>query len=78
MKKQTIEETAEEIRKQLMHGETGIIPNFNDGFIEGVKYQSERMFSKEYKWKLTEMLYKLYEREISLVDALKWLEQYKK
>ena len=49
-KQETLGEAAERIRKKLIYAPIGIIPNFNDGFEEGTKWQQEqdkKMYSAE-------------------------------
>lgn len=49
-KQETLEEAAERIRRKLIYAPIGIIPNFNDGFEEGTKWQQEqdkKMYSAE-------------------------------
>ena len=41
-KQETLEEAAGRIRKKLIYAPIGIIPNFNDGFEEGTKWQQEQ------------------------------------
>jgi hypothetical protein len=50
LKQETVEEASDRIRKELIHAPIGIIPNFNDGFEQGVKWQQEQdknKFSEE-------------------------------
>jgi hypothetical protein len=49
-KQETLEEVAERIRKELVYAPVGIIPNFNDGFELGAKWQQEqdkKLYSEE-------------------------------
>ena len=50
MKQEKLEEASERIRKELIHAPVGIIPNFNDGFEQGVKWEQQQdktKFSEE-------------------------------
>jgi hypothetical protein len=52
-KQETLEEASDRIRKELIHAPIGIIPNFNDGFEQGVKWQQEQdknKFSEVFEW----------------------------
>lgn len=49
-KQEKLEEASERIRKELIHAPVGIIPNFNDGFEQGVKWEQQQdktKFSEE-------------------------------
>ena len=77
-KKLTIEEIAE-IKYPLEVG-YGVfdrncqISDLQEAYVEGYKLAHEKLYSEEYKWKLTEMLYKLAEGKIGVIDSLEWLQ----
>ncbi len=48
-KQETLEEASERIRKELIHAPVGIIPNFNDGFEQGAKWQQEQILDFLYE-----------------------------
>ena len=93
MKKETLEEASERIRKELIYAPVGIIPNFNDGFEQGVKWQQEQnknKFSEEEvkllidfvkdcatNWDCDNDSHK-YNTPCRMCDAQKVLEQFKK
>jgi hypothetical protein len=60
-KQEALEEVAERIRKELVYAPVGIIPNFNDGFELGAKWQQGRSYSEEEVLPLLEMLQKCKE-----------------
>jgi hypothetical protein len=73
MGKETIEETAERLwndpSKQLTS---------KNSFIEGAKFQAERMYSEE---EVLELIWKYETRQTSMVgygNVKKWFEQFKK
>ena len=77
MKQETLEEAAERIRKELIHAPVGIIPNFNDGFEQGAKWQADRMYSEEEVRLILDKTLIEYS-DIVLADIPEWFEQFKK
>jgi glyceraldehyde-3-phosphate dehydrogenase/erythrose-4-phosphate dehydrogenase len=78
MKQETLEEAAERIRKELIHAPVGIIPNFNDGFEQGAKWQAEQ--SQEAINKLISII-EWYDNESDVrpdAETFMWFEQFKK
>ena len=75
MEKETLEETAEKYAKQFDYAEDSS-PQLD--FIEGAKWQAERMYSEE---EVLELIWKYETRKTSMVgydNVKKWFEQFKK
>jgi hypothetical protein len=77
MKQEKVEEIAHAKHRELSTAEIGIIPNFVDGFVYGIKRQQEKMYSEE---EVLDILYKHTEdllagKKISLEE---WFEKFKK
>ncbi len=61
MKEQTLEEAANKANGYNVYAKETKAPIFNEGFIEGAKWQAERMYSEEelrnaMNWMLTQYL----------------------
>jgi hypothetical protein len=78
MKKQeTLEETAENESEYLADYEDK--EAYQKAFIEGAKYQSERMYSEEEVEKMVRAAYTFGEKEFKYFGAFKeWFKQFKK
>lgn len=78
MSKETLEEAAENYVKG---GQTYCMEKtfVKQGFIEGAKWQSKRMYSEEDMWEAYKASNTIFEDEVALEQEFKeWLEQFKK
>jgi hypothetical protein len=83
-KQETLEEVAERIRKELVYAPVGIIPNFNDGFELGAKWQQEqdkKSYSEEdmlnFAWFLVKNIGQYSSDKTAHFEG-KYLKQFKK
>ncbi len=73
MKKETLEEAAENYSKITLN-KSGLMSDKQvNGFIAGAKWQQERMYSEE---EVLDLLYKLWEANPRNIKE--WFEQFKK
>jgi hypothetical protein len=73
-KHETLEEASERIRKKLIHAPVGIIPNFNDGFEQGAKWQKEQILDFLYE-EITER--RDYSSSKMCEKVIEFIEQFK-
>ena len=72
--KETLEEAAERISKTNSVYETAQ-DDFYHGFIDGAKWQQERMYSEE---EVTQLLIKFNQEIQEVEDVRGWFEEFKK